>query len=80
MELSHRDRRRVVAGIANSSSEGRPSSLVSRALRILLGQYPQHPHHGCRESEVTPFFGYNAGTFDEAKGFPQRYVPHRVVM
>ena len=26
-----------VGGIANSSSEGRPSSLVSRALRILLG-------------------------------------------
>ena len=26
-----------VAGIANSSSEGRPSSLVSRALRILHG-------------------------------------------
>ena len=26
-----------VGGIVNSSSEGRPSSLVSRALRILLG-------------------------------------------
>lgn len=39
-----------VAGIANSSSEGRPSSLVSRALRILPGPRPEtcYPQHHWR--------------------------------
>jgi hypothetical protein len=31
-----------VAGIANSSSEGRPSSLISRALRVLPGFLNAH--------------------------------------
>jgi hypothetical protein len=47
-----------VGGIANSSSEGRPSSLESRALRILLRYDPhKYPQHRWRESDVTLFCG-----------------------
>ena len=57
MELSTSTDAVRVAGIANSSSEGRPSSLVSRALRTLHGYDPhKYPHHDWRESDVTLLF------------------------